>query len=128
VTQTAPHRTNELLSVAQVAELLSVRLGVVRSWVTSGQMPSVRLVGGRRRIHIRDAHPPATPETRSVRTGEAARLLGISPYLLRRQALAGLLPHRVTLGGHLVFDLDELLALPAERRVTHPIVERQATG
>ena len=64
-----------------------------------------------------------------MRTGEAARLLGISPYLLRRQALAGLLPHRVTLGGHLVFDLDELQALPAgSPAAQHPIAERQATG
>lgn len=73
----------------------------------------------------------------SARLGEVARELGVSPSYVRKLADAGVLPHRVTRGGHRLFDLVEtraafdrrhnrtvVLELPIEGLEEHTVWER----
>ena len=57
----------------------------------------------------------------TVTTGEAAKLLNVTPSTIKRWADAGDLPHTRTLGGHLRFDQAELEAIKAAN--THPTKE-----
>jgi excisionase family DNA binding protein len=51
-----------------------------------------------------------------VRIKEVARDLGVSPTYIRKLADAGVIPHRVTQGGHRLFDLAEARAAFRRRR------------
>jgi anti-sigma regulatory factor (Ser/Thr protein kinase) len=51
-----------------------------------------------------------------VRIGEVARDLGVSPTYVRKLADAGVIPHKVTQGGHRLFDLPEARAAFQRRR------------
>lgn len=53
---------------------------------------------------------------RNVRIREVARDLGISPTYVRKLADAGVIPHKVTQGGHRLFDLAEARAAFRRRR------------
>ena len=53
---------------------------------------------------------------RTVRIGEVARDLGVSSTYIRKLADSGVIPHKVTQGGHRLFDLAEARAAFQRRR------------
>ncbi len=54
-----------------------------------------------------------------ITTGEAARILRVSPKTVARWAKDGKLPHLVTLGGHRRFPLGEIRRLATKLEVGH---------
>lgn len=56
-----------------------------------------------------------------VTTGDAARILDVTPSTIKRWADAGLIPFTRTVGGHFRFDRAELEAIKAAN--THPTKE-----
>src|ERR1700730_8324864 len=65
---------------------------------------------------------------RGARLGEVARELKVSPSYVRKLADAGVLPHRVTKGGHSLFDLAETRAAFDRRRDRALALELPITG
>lgn len=70
----------------------------------------------------------ANSPQREARLGEVARELGISPSYVRRLADAGVLPHKVTKGGHRLFDLAETRRAFARRRFRTATLELPIAG
>ena len=63
----------DLLTPAQVAEMLKVSAASVRCWIHHGKLPAIR-VGGRLRIHRADVEAMLTPvETVLVERPESKR-------------------------------------------------------
>lgn len=64
----------------------------------------------------------------TVRIGKVARDLGVSPTYIRKLADAGVIPYKVTLGGHRLFDLAEARAAFRRRRDLRVALELPLAG